>query len=79
MIRVNTHEAKTQLSALLGRVERDREEITICRNGRPVARLVPIDDRPPDPLRANPRLGPVVFHEDPCAPLDDEGWPEESR
>ena len=38
---VNVHEAKTQLSRLLQRVEAG-EEITIGRAGRPVARLVPI-------------------------------------
>lgn len=38
---VNIHEAKTQLSRLLARVEAG-EEITINRAGKPVARLVPI-------------------------------------
>ncbi|MCB0878494.1 MAG: type II toxin-antitoxin system Phd/YefM family antitoxin [Thermoleophilia bacterium] len=37
---VNVHEAKTNLSKLLARVE-GGEEITIARAGRPVARLVP--------------------------------------
>jgi prevent-host-death family protein len=39
---VNIHEAKTQLSRLLSRVERG-EEIVIARAGRPVARLLPFD------------------------------------
>ena len=38
---VNVHEAKTQLSRLLGRVERG-EEIIIARAGHPVARLSPV-------------------------------------
>ncbi len=38
---VNVHAAKTQLSALLVKVERG-EEVIIARSGRPVARLVPI-------------------------------------
>jgi prevent-host-death family protein len=79
MLRVNTQQAKTQLSKLLASVEESREEVTICRNGKPVAKLVPIDRARPSPLRKNPRLGPVVFHEDPCAPLDEEAWPEERR
>jgi prevent-host-death family protein len=41
---VNIHEAKTQLSRLLSRVERG-EEIVIARAGRPVARLLPFDAR----------------------------------
>ena len=36
---VNVHEAKTHLSRLLARVEAG-EEITIARNGKPVAKLV---------------------------------------
>lgn len=39
MRQVNVHEAKTQLSRLLEEVERG-EEVTIARNGKPVARLV---------------------------------------
>ncbi len=42
---VNVHEAKTHLSRLLERVERG-QEIVIARAGKPVARLVPIDDTP---------------------------------
>ena len=38
---VGVHEAKTQLSELLRRVEAG-EVIEICRNSRPLARLVPI-------------------------------------
>jgi len=38
---VNVHEAKTQLSRLLARVEAG-EEVVICRDGAPVARLVPL-------------------------------------
>ena len=42
---VNVHEAKTQLSRLLARVEAG-EEVVIARNGIPVARLVRYEDRP---------------------------------
>lgn len=41
MTLVNVHEAKTQLSKLLERVEAG-EDIVIARNGAPVARLVAI-------------------------------------
>jgi prevent-host-death family protein len=43
---VNVQEAKTHLSALLLRVEAG-EEIVLARNGRPCARLVPIESSPP--------------------------------
>jgi prevent-host-death family protein len=39
---VNIHEAKTHFSRLLARVGQG-EEITICRAGKPVAKLVPIE------------------------------------
>ena len=39
MTTVNVHEAKTNLSQLLVRVEAG-EEVVIARNGKPVARLV---------------------------------------
>ena len=39
MIRVNVHEAKTNLSRLLAKVEAG-EEVVIARSGTPVARIV---------------------------------------
>ena len=42
---VNVYEAKTHLSRLLQGVERG-EEVVICRNGEPVARLVRYRKRP---------------------------------
>ena len=53
MFLVNVHEAKTQLSRLLARVEAG-EEVVIARRGEPVARLVgckPRARRQPDILR----------------------------
>ncbi|HAZ27508.1 TPA: type II toxin-antitoxin system prevent-host-death family antitoxin [Candidatus Acetothermia bacterium] len=44
-LRVNVHEAKTQLSRLLARVE-GGEEVVIAKAGRPIARLVPMRERP---------------------------------
>ena len=44
MTTVNVHEAKTNLSRLLAQVEAG-EEVTIARNGKPVARLVGIQPR----------------------------------
>ena len=41
---VNMHEAKSKLSKLVDSVERgERAEVLIARNGRPVARIVPIE------------------------------------
>ncbi|HEX5191757.1 MAG TPA: type II toxin-antitoxin system prevent-host-death family antitoxin [Solirubrobacteraceae bacterium] len=41
MTQVGMHEAKTKLSQLVERAE-SGEEILIARNGKPVARLVPV-------------------------------------
>jgi prevent-host-death family protein len=46
---VNIYDAKTQLSKLIARVEAG-EQITISRNGKPAARLVPVD------LSTEPRM-----------------------
>ncbi len=42
---VNVHEAKTHLSKLLERVALG-EEVIIAKAGKPVAKLVPLDEQP---------------------------------
>ena len=70
MHQVNIHEAKTHLSRLLEEVEAG-EEVIIARNGKPVARLAPIQviDKPsrPGSLR-----GRIRMSEDFDAPLPHE-------
>jgi prevent-host-death family protein len=47
MTKVNMLEAKTNLSKLVEAVETGREpEIILARNGKPVARIVPIEQEP---------------------------------
>jgi prevent-host-death family protein len=76
MIIVNTHEAKTRLSALLAAVAERGERVRICRNGEPLADLVPVERRV-DPLKRHRRLAGVRFVEDPTLPLAEEDWPDE--
>lgn len=78
MISVNIREAKSKLSALLAAVEERGERIRICRNGKPIAELVPIP-KARDPLQPHPELSKIVIYEDPTAPLTEEEWPEEFR
>ena len=78
MIRVNTHEAKTKLSALLASVEEEGEVVLICRNGRPVAELRPLG-RTRDPLRVHPELSRVEIRGDPTKPLGLGVAPEPGR
>jgi len=69
-VTVNTHEAKTHLSRLLSRVMAG-EEIIIARAGKPVARLIPIGDRPATRVSGSAR-GEVVIAPDFDAPLPGE-------
>jgi prevent-host-death family protein len=79
-MKVNTHEAKSRLSALLRAVEEEGATIVICRNGRPVAELGPVNRRGGSPLKVpHAELSRVVFLGDPIAPLDAEDWPESAR
>ena len=48
-MQVNVHEAKTQLSRLLERVE-NGEQVIIARHGQPVAELVPVRQKGSFPL-----------------------------
>ena len=78
MISVNTHEAKTRLSELLTKVESQGETVIICRNGKPVAEMIPWR-KSQDPLQQDPQLKKVVFHEDPSLPLTADEWPNDLR
>lgn len=81
MISVNTHEAKTKLSALLAAVEQKGETVLICRNGKPVAEMK-APGRPSliDPLQTDPALK-VTFMEgfDPVEPATEDDWPSSDR
>jgi antitoxin (DNA-binding transcriptional repressor) of toxin-antitoxin stability system len=81
VITVNTHEAKTRLSALLAAVEQHGEIITICRNGKPVAELrLPATPSSPKRSRLEPDpllKGRILF--DPTESASDEEWPEDAR
>jgi antitoxin (DNA-binding transcriptional repressor) of toxin-antitoxin stability system len=78
MLSVNTHEVKTRLSELLAKIETEQETIIICRNGNPVAGLIPWQ-KIIDPLLQDNELKEVIFHEDPALPLDESEWPDNYR
>lgn len=75
MIRVNLREAKRALFQLVKALEERGETVVVCRNGCPVARLVPYAEGSRDHFRRDPRLAGVL-REDPIAPLPPESWPE---
>jgi prevent-host-death family protein len=74
---VNVHEAKTNLSCLLATVERDSESIVICRNGVPVADLVP--HRRTNRTKTHPAFSKIKIGYDPVEPLSADEWPEADR
>lgn len=81
MIQVNTHEAKTRLSALLVAVEERGEIVVICRNNKAIAELRSIAPRREDLLAANADLKPTFVSQtfDPVAGVPAADWPESSR
>jgi prevent-host-death family protein len=80
MINVNTHEAKTRLSALLDIVESGKDTVVICRNGKPIADLVRHAEPVPQLSRRGifPELKGTILT-DPTLPLDEDAWPSEFR
>jgi prevent-host-death family protein len=66
-VTVNIHEAKTHLSRLLVRVS-GGEEIIIARAGKPIARLVPITEKPARRVPGTAR-GKIVIKPDFDQPL----------
>jgi len=71
MDRVNVHEAKTRLSALLAEVEGGKK-ILICRNGKPVAELLPY--RRKSRTTQHPVLSRIRISFDPTEDLGDGEW-----
>lgn len=77
MITLNIHEAKTQLSAVLSRIEHDGEIAVICRNGEPIADLMP--HRRVARTTLHPVMRRVKLHYDPTETLTENEWPAEER
>jgi len=75
MIKVNIHQAKTQLSALLLAVETKSEHVVICRAGKPVAELLPFAGKAAEKKRSQVRkqLKPLKVSGNLTAPVS-EDW-----
>jgi antitoxin (DNA-binding transcriptional repressor) of toxin-antitoxin stability system len=74
---LNIHETKTHLSSLLVEVEERGETFLICRNGKPVANLVP--HRTKSRLMPHPSMSRIEIKYNPTEPLTAEEWPEEEE
>jgi prevent-host-death family protein len=77
MKKLNVHEAKTRLSSLLADVENKGESFLICRNGKPIADLVP--HAKADRLTPHPVLRRIRVRYDPIEPLTVTEWPSEEE
>ena len=78
MIYVNLYQAKAQFSRLVSAVVKG-ERIVVCRNGIPVADLVPHASIPSKKLDPDPLFAGARFLGDPAAPLEAGDWPENLR
>ena len=76
MLVVNIHEAKTNLSSLLTKIEKTGEEVLICRYGKPVADLVPHKCK--NRLQPHSVMSKIKIDYDPTEPLSEDEWSEET-
>ena len=79
MLSVNICQAKAQFSRLVSAVEKQGERIVLCRNGIPVADLVPHASIPSKKLDPDPLFAGARFVGDPAAALEAGDWPENLR
>lgn len=74
---VNIHDAKTHLSGLLAEIEKNGKRIVICRNGEPIADLVP--HRHEVSMAPDRKLGAIKLKYDPTEEVGEDDWPADSR
>ena len=69
---INIHETKTKLSAILSEIEKKGEKYVICRNGNPVADIVPHKKK--SRLTTDAFLSQVKINCDLTEPLTEGDW-----
>jgi antitoxin (DNA-binding transcriptional repressor) of toxin-antitoxin stability system len=74
MEKLNVHEAKTRLSAVLMEIEKTGKTFLICRNGKPVAEMIPY--KRPSRLPYHPTLSRIEIGYDPVEELAEDEWGE---
>ncbi len=75
---VTEKEAKAKFPALLAAVVKSGQPIVICRDGKPVADLVP-HRKVRRNLKPDPILSKIVIKCDLTEPLSEKAWPKECR
>lgn len=68
----NIHETKSKLSSILIDIEKSGERVIICRNGKPIADLVPHKRK--TRLKTDPFLSQVKIKCDLTEPLTEKEW-----
>ena len=74
---VNARDAKNHFLSLLAAVENNGESFVVCRNGEPVADLVP--HKPRNRIKPNHRLSQIKAKYDPLETASEEEWPKRFR
>ncbi len=74
---INVHDAKTRLSVLLAEIERGSKGVVICRNGKPVADLVPHHREVS--MTRDRNLGALRIKYDPIEEVSQADWPADER
>lgn len=69
---LNIHETKTKLSSILVDIEMTGETYIICRNGKPVAEIIPHKKK--SRIKPDPFLSLVKINCDLTEPLTEEDW-----
>lgn len=72
---INVYKAKTHLSSVLSKVVEEGQTYLICRNGKPVADLIP--HRRKNRLIPHPSMSKIKMDYDPVEPLARDEWMEE--
>jgi prevent-host-death family protein len=71
---LNIHEAKTNLSSVLLEVEKEGAKFLICRNGEPIAELVPHKKR--SRTKLHPIMSKIKINYNPTEELTENEWGE---
>ena len=73
---INVNEARADLSNLLDSVKNSGASFIICRNGKPVAKLVP--HKRASRTEPHPTLSKIKIGYDPVEPLSGDEWQRQS-
>lgn len=71
---IGAGEFKAKCLSLLDQVEKTRQEIVVTKRGRPVAKVVPIEEEKPQIWGR--MKGTIKFCGDIVSPIEDAGWDE---